>query len=182
MFVKLKTDLSNFVGQSQFCNPWSGGCVWSIQWLNNQNLVLPSSGPAELCFHSHCSYYWHLLRFFGEWFNISLVFDGIKWRFVQLNLNTKIGLPTTQTLRQQYLSCYWPDLDQTLNKGSWEHIQQITTVTTTFVQATFVLGTFVHISNISISKLNTFDFSLIGTNISDYWCSMMCFTITIFAS
>ena len=50
---------------------------------------------------------------------------------------------------QQYLSCYWPDLDQTLNKGSWEHIQQITTVTTTFVQATFVLGTFVHISNIS---------------------------------
>ena len=34
---------------------------------------------------------------------------------------------------QPYLSCYWPDLDQTLNKGSWEHIQQITTVTTTFV-------------------------------------------------
>ena len=24
---------------------------------------------------------------------------------------------------QQYLSCYWPDFDQTLNKGSWEHIQ-----------------------------------------------------------
>merc|ERR1711954_613377 len=24
---------------------------------------------------------------------------------------------------QQYLSCYWPDLDQTLNKGSWENIQ-----------------------------------------------------------
>ena len=39
---------------------------------------------------------------------------------------------------QQYLSCYWPDLDQTLNKGSLEHIQQITTVTTTFVWATFV--------------------------------------------
>ena len=51
--------------------------------------------------------------------------------------------------RQQYLSCYWPDLDQTLYKGSWEHIQQITTVTTTFVQATFVLGTFVHFRNIS---------------------------------
>ena len=71
----------------------------------------------------------------------------------RLKLNTKIGLhttthypplPTTQTLRQQYLNCYWPDLDQTLNNGSWEHIQQITTVTTTFV-----LGTFVHISNIS---------------------------------
>ena len=50
---------------------------------------------------------------------------------------------------QQYFSCYQPDLDQTLNKGSWEHIQQITTVTTTFVQTAFVLGTFVHISNIS---------------------------------
>ena len=50
---------------------------------------------------------------------------------------------------QQYLSCYWPDLDQTLNKGSWEHIQQIRTVTATFVRATFVLGTFVQISNIS---------------------------------
>merc|ERR1711942_291781 len=35
---------------------------------------------------------------------------------------------------QQYLSCYWPDFDQTLNKGSWEHIQQITTVATTFDQ------------------------------------------------
>ena len=76
----------------------------------------------------------------------------------RLKLNTKIGLhtthhppttTTTQTLRQQYLSCDWPDLDQTLNKESWEHIQQISTVTTTFVQATFVLGTFVHINNIS---------------------------------
>ena len=50
---------------------------------------------------------------------------------------------------QEYLDCYWPDFDQTLNKGSLEQIQQITTVTTTFVQATFFLGTFVHISNIS---------------------------------
>ena len=49
---------------------------------------------------------------------------------------------------QQYLSCYWHDLDQILNKGSWEHVQQITNVTTTFDNATFVLGTFVHISNI----------------------------------
>ena len=57
---------------------------------------------------------------------------------------------------RQYLSCYWPDLDQALNKGSWEHIKQITTVTKTSVQATFV-----HTSNISIFKLNTFDFSLV---------------------
>ena len=50
---------------------------------------------------------------------------------------------------KQYLSCYWHDLDQTLDKGSWEHIQQITTFTTTFVKAKFVLETFDHISNIS---------------------------------
>merc|ERR1711954_421372 len=50
---------------------------------------------------------------------------------------------------QQYLSSYLPNLDQTLNKGSWEHIQHITIVTTTFVQASFVLWTFVHIGNIS---------------------------------
>ena len=57
---------------------------------------------------------------------------------------------------QQYLSCYWPDLDQTLNKGSWEHIQQIITVTMTFAQATFVLGTFIHISNISAFQAEHF--------------------------
>ena len=80
----------------------------------------------------------------------------------RLKLNTKIGLhttthpptthspTTTQTLRQQYLSCYCPDFDQTLSVVPWEHIQQISTVTVTFVQATFVLGTFVHISNISV--------------------------------
>ena len=63
---------------------------------------------------------------------------------------------------QQYLSCYWQNFDQTLNKGSWEHIEHITTVNTTFVQATFTLGTFVHILAISqLSKLNTFDFGLV---------------------
>ena len=54
--------------------------------------------------------------------------------WLRLKLNTKIGLhttnhpptpTTTQTLRQQYLSCYWPDLDQTLNKGFWQYILQI---------------------------------------------------------
>ena len=29
---------------------------------------------------------------------------------------------------QQYLSCYWHDLDQTLKAGSWEHLEQIPTV------------------------------------------------------
>ena len=55
---------------------------------------------------------------------------------------------------QDYLSCYWPDFDKTLKVASWEHLEQISTVTVTFVQArfihtTFVLVTFVHIRNIS---------------------------------
>ena len=53
----------------------------------------------------------------------------------------------TETQYQQYLSCYWPDFDETLKVASCEHLEQILTVTVTFVQATFVLGTFVRISN-----------------------------------
>ena len=33
--------------------------------------------------------------------------------------------PPTQTQCQQYLSCYWPDLDETLKVGSWEHLEHI---------------------------------------------------------
>ena len=55
---------------------------------------------------------------------------------------------------QEYLSCCRPDFDETLKVGSWEHLEQIPTVTVPFVQAifvqaTFVLVTFVHIRNIS---------------------------------
>ena len=57
---------------------------------------------------------------------------------------------------QQYLSCYWPDFDHTLNKGSWENIQQITNVTMTFVHAKFVMGIFVHFSNISAYQAEHF--------------------------
>ena len=78
----------------------------------------------------------------------------------QPNLNTRLGLTiiwlckphpttTTQTQHQHYLGCYWPDFDETLQVGSWEHLEQILTFTVTFVQATFGLVTFVHISSIS---------------------------------
>ena len=50
---------------------------------------------------------------------------------------------------QEYLSCYWPDFEKTLKVASWEHLEQISTVTGTFVQATFVLAIFVNIRNIS---------------------------------
>ena len=32
---------------------------------------------------------------------------------------------TTETQCCQYLSCYWPDFDETLNLGSWEHLEEI---------------------------------------------------------
>ena len=41
------------------------------------------------------------------------------------------------------------DFDKTLNIGSLEHLEQIPTVTVTFVQTTFVLMTVVHIRKIS---------------------------------
>ena len=50
---------------------------------------------------------------------------------------------------QEYLSCYWPDFDQTLKVDSWDHLELIPTVMATFVQVNFFLVTFVHIRNIS---------------------------------
>ena len=50
---------------------------------------------------------------------------------------------------QEYLSCYWPEFYQTLQIGSWECLEQISTVMVAFVQAIFVLTTFVHIRNTS---------------------------------
>ena len=55
---------------------------------------------------------------------------------------------------QEYLSCYSLNFDQASKLGSWDHLEQIPTVTVTFVQATFVQAifvptTFVHIRNIS---------------------------------
>ena len=50
---------------------------------------------------------------------------------------------------EEYLSCYWPNFDETLQVGYWEHLEKIPTVKVTFVQIVFVLVTFVHIRNIS---------------------------------
>ena len=35
----------------------------------------------------------------------------------------------------EYLSCYLPNFDQTLNQGFWNHLQQMPTVMVTFVQS-----------------------------------------------
>ena len=47
----------------------------------------------------------------------------------------------------EYISCYWPNFDETLKEGSWEHLEQIPTIKLTFVKAIFVLVIFVHIRN-----------------------------------
>ena len=63
-------------------------------------------------------------------------------------LDVKMTHPP-ETQCQQYLSCYRPDFDETLNDGSWVHLEQIQTVMVTFAQTRFVLETFVHIRNLS---------------------------------
>ena len=58
----------------------------------------------------------------------------------QPQLNSKVGFDTKMTLDHhhpppppqtqfwQYLSCYWPDFDETLKVDSWEHLEQISTI------------------------------------------------------
>ena len=46
--------------------------------------------------------------------------------------------PSTQTGYQAYLSCYSPNFNKTLKVGSWNHLEQIPTVSVTFVQGTSV--------------------------------------------
>ena len=55
----------------------------------------------------------------------------------------------------RYLSCYWPDFNQTVMVGSWDPLEQIPTVILTFVQATVVLATIVHIRNTSAVTSST---------------------------
>ena len=42
---------------------------------------------------------------------------------------------------QEYIYCYWPDFDETLDVASWDQLETILTIKLTFVQATFVLAT-----------------------------------------
>ena len=35
---------------------------------------------------------------------------------------------------QEYLSCHWPDFDQTLKVGPWDHLKHIPTVTVKFMK------------------------------------------------
>ena len=83
--------------------------------------------------------------------NITLVGLDMK---MTLHTTLPAPPPPTETQCQQYLSCYWPDFDETLNEGSWEHLGQIPTVTATFVQTTFVQATFVQVTLVHIRNIS----------------------------
>ena len=103
----------------------------------------------------------------------------------QPNLNTRLGLTikwlcttpphptTTETQCQQYLSCYWPDFDETLKVGSCEHLEQIPTIRVTFVQATFVLR-HLSISGISQLLLTRFWWNFTGRFLGTSWTDSNC--------
>ena len=44
-----------------------------------------------------------------------------------MSLHPQPTLPHPKTQCQEYLSCYWPNLDETLKVASWEHLEQIPT-------------------------------------------------------
>ena len=61
------------------------------------------------------------------WWNFKCRFMGTSRTDSMVTLSrqhlSRWHLPITQ--HQQYLSCYWPDFDETLNVDSWEHLEQI---------------------------------------------------------
>ena len=68
---------------------------------------------------------------------------------------------------QEYLSHYWLNFDETLKLGYWEYLEQILTVT-----VTFVLATFVHIRSIStFTRFGpNFKCSFLGQSLTDANC------------
>ena len=83
---------------------------------------------------------------------------AMKWEILlccllALSVPGQVSLCSTSTLALLMSSlnsaCYWPNFDETVNVGSWDLLERISTVTVMFVHATFVLARFFHIMNIS---------------------------------
>ena len=74
------------------------------------------------------------------WPNFKGRFLGLSWTDFKNCSNICPGniCPVNICPYQEYLSCYWPDFDQTLKVGSWDYFEQISTIAVTFVQATFI--------------------------------------------
>ena len=78
------------------------------------------------------------------WQNFKGRFLGLSWTDFNYHNDICPGniCPGDICQYQEYLSCYWLDFDQTLRVGSWDYLEQISTIAVTFVQATFVPATF----------------------------------------
>ena len=108
----------------------------SWQHLSRQHLSI--SGISQLL----------LPRF---WPNFKSRFLGPSWTVptVMVTCVQATFVLATFVHNQEYLSCYWPNFDQTSKVDCWDHLEMIPTIMATFVEATFVLATFVHIRKIS---------------------------------
>ena len=64
------------------------------------------------------------------WRNFKHRFMGLSWTDFNYRSNICPGniCPGNICLYQEYLSCYWPDFDTTLKVGSWDYLEQISTI------------------------------------------------------
>ena len=69
-----------------------------------------------------------LVRF---WPNFKCRFPGPLWTYSNCHNDICPGniCPCNICPYKEYLSCYWPNFDQTLKVGSWDHLKHIPTVT-----------------------------------------------------
>ena len=69
-----------------------------------------------------------LVRF---WPNFTCRFPGPLWTYSNCHNDICPGniCPCNICPYKEYLSCYWPNFDQTLKVGSWDHLKHIPTVT-----------------------------------------------------
>ena len=122
--------------ETSYVGSWEHLKQWHLSWQHLSRWHLSISGISQLT-----QFWWN---FNGSFLGISRTDSDSHSDICPSNICPGYICPY-----QEYLDCYWPDFDQTLNIGSWEHLEQIPTVTMTFVHATFVLPTFVHIRTIS---------------------------------
>ena len=65
------------------------------------------------------------------WPNFKCRFPGPLWTYSNCHNDICPGniCPCNICPYKEYLSCYWPNFDQTLKVGSWDHLKHIPTVT-----------------------------------------------------
>ena len=85
----------------------------------------------------HISYseIWQICRFYTNDAEKDTIVKTPTQHNTMVGFDNKMTLhtPPTETQCQQYLSCCWPNFDETLKVASWEHLEQIPTIKLTFV-------------------------------------------------